>query len=37
MAAIGSPVFWEAYELVEGNGKAAGVDSQSHEAFAADL
>ncbi|TGN37623.1 group II intron reverse transcriptase/maturase [Paracoccus liaowanqingii] len=28
---------WEAYKLVEGNGKAAGVDGQSLEAFAGDL
>lgn len=28
---------WEAYKLVEGNGKAAGVDGQSLENFALDL
>lgn len=28
---------WKAYKLVEGNGKAAGVDGQSLEAFAEDL
>jgi len=28
---------WDAYKLVKGNGKAAGVDGQSLDAFAADL
>jgi RNA-directed DNA polymerase len=28
---------WEAYKLVKGNGRAAGVDGQSLEAFAVDL
>jgi retron-type reverse transcriptase len=28
---------WEAYQLVAGNGKAAGVDGQSLDEFAQDL
>jgi group II intron reverse transcriptase/maturase len=34
---ITKKMVWEAYKLVKGNGKAAGVDGQSLDAFATDL